>query len=294
MEIDLAWLLLLPVLFSLGWSIARYDRFQRRGELDAVSQHVLRSMSAVLSNDYGPATDELIQAAGLAPDSPDLHRAVGNLYRNRGLVDRAIEVHEAALRHPNLSLAHRAALMLDLARDYRAAGLFDRSEDVLVDLLNRSGEPGVVSAQLANEARTLLVDLFQTTRDWPRAIYWLQEAHLHQAECAPHSYEQLMGHMHCELADEALARKDLAAAQAALAMAETFDSPGVATRCAALRTLLAHPQAHTGPGESVASVAPPTATQAEVQACSVCGFRSRQVYWQCPACHHWDTFKPSR
>ncbi len=296
MEIDLAWLLLLPVFFSLGWSIARYDRYQRRGELDAVSQHVLRGLSSVLSKQYDQATEELIQAAGLAPDTPDLHRAVGNLYRARGLVDRAIEVHETALRHPNLSVSHRAALMVDLAHDYVAAGLFDRAEDVLVDLLNHTSDPGAVSPSLANEARRLLVNVFQTTRDWRRALYWLQEAHQHQAVFTPHSYEQLMGHMHCELADEALAKQDIGAAEAALSMAQTFDAPGVAQRCAVLRIRIAEAQnGSSASGSASASAnASGAAAPPDMQACSVCGFRSRTMAWQCPACHHWDTFKPSR
>ncbi|MGE0800951.1 MAG: lipopolysaccharide assembly protein LapB [Lautropia sp.] len=29
-------------------------------------------------------------------------------------------------------------------------------------------------------------------------------------------------------------------------------------------------------------------------ACSVCGFRARTYYWQCPGCHRWDSYAPIR
>jgi lipopolysaccharide biosynthesis regulator YciM len=28
--------------------------------------------------------------------------------------------------------------------------------------------------------------------------------------------------------------------------------------------------------------------------CSSCGFKARQFYWHCPACHGWDTYSPKR
>lgn len=28
--------------------------------------------------------------------------------------------------------------------------------------------------------------------------------------------------------------------------------------------------------------------------CAHCGFKSRQFYWHCPACHNWDTYRPRR
>jgi lipopolysaccharide biosynthesis regulator YciM len=28
--------------------------------------------------------------------------------------------------------------------------------------------------------------------------------------------------------------------------------------------------------------------------CDSCGFRARQFYWHCPACHGWETYPPRR
>ena len=93
MELDPVWLLLLPVVFALGWATARYDRGQQHREGQHASDEVLAAMSSLLAQDAQAATDRLLSAARADPDAMQLHRAVGNLYRQRGLIDRAIEVH---------------------------------------------------------------------------------------------------------------------------------------------------------------------------------------------------------
>ena len=275
MEIDPSWLLLLPVVFALGWVTARYDRGQQRRESRHVSHDVMHAMSALLADDAQQATDALLSAARSDPEATELHRAVGNLYRRRGLIDRAIEVHEAALRHPDLVLRERLLLMADLGRDYQAAGLFDRAEAVLIELLDHAD-----TEALANEARLLLLQIAQITRNWDGALQWAMALRQHGGTFGDAGYEQLMGHFHCEQADLALARGDQQAALAALAQAESFPASGPAQRIGLLRAQMVAggtKAAHDATGQT---------------ACRVCGFRTRQVVWQCPGCHHWDSFEP--
>lgn len=292
MEIDLVWLLVLPLLFALGWITARYDWGQQRRESQHVPQDILNGMSAVLSEDFKKATDLLLSAAASAPDSVELHRAVGNLYRKRGLVDRAIEVHERAFQHPNAPAGVRIALMLDLGRDYLAAGLFDRAQAVLEDLLALN----VQELHARHDALNLLLAVAERTRDWTMAIARAKALQAdgatfratQEATSSTHGYEQLMGHYHCELAQAALARHDAAAAQNFLDAAQAFDAAeGPARRIAMLRQQMAANQNSDTAGMGSAPLA---TSQGESLACKVCGFRSRQIYWQCPGCHHWDSF----
>lgn len=267
MEIDLAWLLILPLLFALGWITARYDRGQLRRESKHVAKDILDGVSAVLADDLSAATDALLQAARSAPDSPDLHRAVGNLYRRRGMPDRAIEVHETALRNPNLTAEERDEFTLDLGRDFIAAGIFDRAESCL-------------SGLASNSARELLLSVAQRTRNWEQAIHWAQEIKNHNGQFPEaHSFDQLMGHFYCELAEHSLRRSDSAQAQQYLQQAGKHDcAPGVAKRIQAIKERTTTPQS----GAEMVS--------ASAWICSACGFRTRQHYWQCPGCHRWDTF----
>ena len=273
MELDPVWLLLLPVVFALGWATARFDRGQQHREGQHASDEVLAAMSSLLAQDAQSATDRLLSAARADPDAMQLHRAVGNLYRQRGLIDRAIEVHEAALRHPDLGLTDRLDLMADLGRDYQAAGLFDRAEAVLEELLAQA-----LDQPIAKQARAMMLQLAQTQRDWQQAIYWAQQVRAHDGSVDGHTLDQLLGHFYCELATLAIARSDASAALAALAEAEQFSAAGPRKRIAALRARL------VGGGEPPAQAIPPSA-------CQRCGFRTQQRLWQCPGCHHWDSFE---
>jgi lipopolysaccharide assembly protein B len=284
LEINLAWLLAVPVVFALGWVAARFDRGQQRRESRHVPKDILNAMSLLLAGDAAKATDALLSAARSQPDAMDLHRSVGNLYRQRGLTDRAIEVHEAAMRHPGLTMADRVELALDLARDYLAAGLFDRASDVLVDLLKHAlaDKDSLTLKEAANQARLMLLQTAQRTRDWRQAIYWADDAHKSGAAFASgagHSYEQLMGHFYCELAALAVVKNETQTALAYLTQADAFAAPGPAKRVAIMRAQLAGSSADESP---------------TVRACTVCGFRSKTLYWQCPGCHHWDSFEAAK
>ena len=280
MEIDLVWLLVLPLLFALGWMTARYDRGQQRREVRHVPQDILQGLSATLSDDFQSATDHLLCAARSAPDSTELHRAVGNLYRKRGLIDRAIEVHESAIQHPEMRDQDRSGLMLDLGRDYLAAGLFDRAELVLQELVG----DGSVSDTNKNAARLLLMNIAQRTRDWSQAIGWAQAIYEHQGSFGAHDYAQLMGHFYCEVAVSAIKSNRADDARIALSQAETFASPGPWKRVALILEQMNNAQANNAQA----------ADTQHLTACKVCGFRSQQTYWQCPGCHHWDSFAAAK
>ncbi len=272
MELDPVWLLLLPVVFALGWATARFDRGQQHRQGQHASDEVLAAMSSLLAQDAQAATDRLLSAARTDPDAMQLHRAVGNLYRQRGLIDRATEVHEAALRHPDLKLTDRLDLMADLGRDYQAAGLLDRAQAVLEEILTHGPDQPV-----AHQARSMLLQLAQTQRDWQQAIYWAQQVRAQSGSVEGHTLDQLLGHFYCELATLAIGRSDASAALAALAEAEQFSAAGPLERIAALRAQL------------VGGTEPP-ARAAQPSTCQRCGFRTQQRLWQCPGCHHWDSF----
>jgi lipopolysaccharide biosynthesis regulator YciM len=272
--------LVLPLLFALGWVTARYDRGQQRREVRHVPQDILQGLSATLSDDFQSATDHLLCAARSAPDSTELHRAVGNLYRKRGLIDRAIEVHESAIQHPEMRDQDRPGLMLDLGRDYLAAGLFDRAELVLQELV---GDDSVSDAN-KNAARLLLMNIAQRTRDWSQAIGWAQAIYEHQGSFGAHDYAQLMGHFYCEVAVLAIKSNHAEDARIALSQAEKFASPGPWKRVALIREQMNYAQTNNVRA----------ADTQHLTACKVCGFRSQQTYWQCPGCHHWDSFAAAK
>jgi lipopolysaccharide assembly protein B len=50
-------------------------------------------------------------------------------------------------------------------------------------------------------------------------------------------------------------------------------------------------QAGSGPYERIAQEIGALMAHAEKYRCAECGFSVRRFYWQCPACHAWDSFE---
>jgi len=276
MEIDLAWLLVLPLLFAMGWAMARYDARQQKQESMHVPKDLLDGVSAILAEDLPRATDSFLSAARSAPDAADLHRAVGNLYRRRGMTDRAIEVHEIALRNPLLLPKERELFLLDLGRDFVAAGIFDRAEQVLNELQ---------STELAAEAQLLMLHVAQTTRDWSAAIDHVRDISRQPdrlTHLKPHHPDQLLAHFYCELAQSAAARSDQDQSAEFLVQAGVYAQK-------ALDAGIPGPKARVDAAKAAETVN--TGAAAGISVCRVCGFRSKRMAWQCPACHHWDCFE---
>ena len=67
-------------------------------------------------------------------ETVETHLALGNLFRRRGEVDRAIRIHQNLIARDNLSDEQRALALLELGQDYMRSGLFDRAENLFQEL----------------------------------------------------------------------------------------------------------------------------------------------------------------
>jgi lipopolysaccharide biosynthesis regulator YciM len=69
-------------------------------------------------------------------DTVETHLALGNLFRKRGEVDRAIRIHQNLMARSSLNSEQRADAVLELGQDYMKAGLFDRAEGLFKELID--------------------------------------------------------------------------------------------------------------------------------------------------------------
>jgi lipopolysaccharide biosynthesis regulator YciM len=206
-EFDIQWLLIgLPVAFALGWIGSRIDLRQWRREQRAQPKAVFKGLNLLLNEQPDKAIDAFIEAVQNDPDTSELHFALGNLFRRRGEFERAIRVHEHLLQRADLPAAERERAQHALAQDFMKAGLFDRAEQAFKAL---DGTP------YATESRLALLQLHERARDWRAAAD--DAAQLEKAGAG--SFAARIAHHWCELALEAEARGDEAAAGAALARA---------------------------------------------------------------------------
>ena len=75
-----------------------FDR-RRAGE----SRHYMLGLNFLVANQVDLAIEELGRAASLDPDALEVHMVLGNLYREKGQVGKAITVHQTLLQRPRLT-----------------------------------------------------------------------------------------------------------------------------------------------------------------------------------------------
>jgi lipopolysaccharide assembly protein B len=159
---ELVWFLL-PVAALGGWIAAR------RGS-DGTDGHphhfpgpdYLRGLDYLLNEQPDKAIDVFVQMLEVTADTFETHLALGNLFRKRGEVDRAIRVHRNLVARDSLSGDQRSDALLELGRDYQRAGLLDRAEELYSELLQRKDH--------VTQVLPLLLDIYQQEKDWESAI----------------------------------------------------------------------------------------------------------------------------
>ncbi|HET7695113.1 MAG TPA: tetratricopeptide repeat protein [Vicinamibacterales bacterium] len=91
------------------------------------SPHYMLGLNFLVANQIDQAIDELSKAAQQAGDPLEIHLILGNLYREKGQVGRAIQEHQGLLQRPKLRKLEHANVLLCLGLDYRSGGFVDRA-----------------------------------------------------------------------------------------------------------------------------------------------------------------------
>jgi lipopolysaccharide assembly protein B len=99
------------------------------------SPHYMLGLNFLVTNQIDQAIDELSKAAEAAGDALEIHLILGNLYREKGQVGRAIQAHQALLQRPKLRRLEHANVLLCLGLDYRSGGFVDRAIEAFTEVL---------------------------------------------------------------------------------------------------------------------------------------------------------------
>jgi lipopolysaccharide biosynthesis regulator YciM len=214
-EFDFWILILLPVLFVAGWWLRGVDARSRGGAAQNAPRSMFRGLNLFLNEQPDKAIDAFIEVVKLDPETVELHHALGNLFRRRGEIDRAVRIHTHLFNREDLPAAERANALAELGQDFLKGGLLDRAEDAFVKLRE---EPRHRLDALRSLAR-----IYEMEREWSKAIDCARRLEREAGE----SHHAAIAHFHCELADQALARSDVDAAEAQLAEAFATDRRSV-------------------------------------------------------------------
>src|SRR6188768_3351822 len=99
------------------------------------SPHYMLGLNFLVASQVDQAIEELTKAAKAAGDPLEIHLILGNLYREKGQVGRAIQEHQQLLQRPNLRKLEHAHVLLCLGLDYRSGGFVDRAIEAFKEVL---------------------------------------------------------------------------------------------------------------------------------------------------------------
>ena len=197
---ELLWLLL-PVAAVSGWAFAKREIAPNNGMAPDLSSDYFKGLNYLLNEQTDKAIECFVRMLEVDSDTVEIHLAVGNLFRQRGEVDRAIRIHQNLITRTTLSKSQRAYALLELAQDHMRAGLFDRAESLCRELIDMEMHTA--------RAFALLSDIYQQEKEWEQAIAVTQR--LHDKTGQP--MEQAIAQFHCELAEQARDEGNMAEAQ---------------------------------------------------------------------------------
>lgn len=184
--------LLLPVAALYGWYMgvrSVHQKKQKKG--NKLSRDYVQGLNFLLSDQPDKAVDHFIALLEVDNETIETHLALGNLFRQRGEVERAIRIHQNLIARPSLTLEQRDLALLQLGKDFYQAGLFDRSEEIFVQL---KGSPEYQEVALEN-----LLLIHQQLKDWEEAV---AVAELLNKLSKGKTNRRTLSHLYCSLAEQ--------------------------------------------------------------------------------------------
>jgi lipopolysaccharide biosynthesis regulator YciM len=201
------WLVILPVLFGIGWLASNWER-RLQDAVDNEEQikkqkSTFKGLNLLLNEQPDKAIDALVEVVKLDPETTELHFALGSLFRRRGETERAIRIHQHLVGRVDLKMRDRNHAAYELGRDFLRAGMLDRAEASLNQ---------VSDGAFNIPAKVALLEMYQIEKDWRKAIIAANELQLIEGK----NYQDQIAHFYCEIAQESIRRKDFKIAEEAV------------------------------------------------------------------------------
>ncbi|GAM69246.1 protein yciM [Vibrio sp. JCM 19236] len=166
----------------------RSARQESQRQSNQISRQYVRGLNLLLSEQSDKAVDHFIELLQIDDETIDTHLALGNLFRSRGEVDRAIRIHQSLIARTELTIDQKNIALQQLARDYMVSGFLDRAEKIFEQLVEEPDHK--------EHALYQLVAIYQQTKEWSKAIHYATML----VKMGKRRMRTSIAHYYCELA----------------------------------------------------------------------------------------------
>ncbi|MDP0156729.1 lipopolysaccharide assembly protein LapB [Glaesserella parasuis] len=189
--------LLLPIAALYGWYMGQRSA---KKDQDAInnkfSRDYVTGLNFLLSNQQEKAVDLFLSMLQKQESENQISTesqfeaeiTLGNLFRSRGEVDRALRIHQGIENSLHYSFEQKLLAKQQLAKDFMAAGFYDRAENYYITLLD---EP-----EFAVNSLNQLAVIYHKTREWKKAINVAEK----RLRIEPEMDKIPLSHYYCEYA----------------------------------------------------------------------------------------------
>jgi lipopolysaccharide biosynthesis regulator YciM len=189
------------LLAAAGWALGRFGERDEEDAPPPLNVDYLKGLNFLLNEQTDQALEHFLQMVRVDDKTIETHFALGNLFRRRGEVDRAIRIHQNIIARPDIAAEQRDQALYALSKDYLGAGLLDRAENMFERLAEGS--------RYQVQALQNLCGIYEQEKEWQRAI----EAGQKLEQLGGRSLGLQIAHYYCELAEAAAAGGDYGAAR---------------------------------------------------------------------------------
>lgn len=147
-------------------------------------------LNYLLNEQPDKAADVFTRLLEVDSETIEMHLTLGNLFRKKGEVGRAIRVHQNLIARPQLAKQDRVEALIALGKDYLYAGVIDRAERLFLEI-TALGEQPMVSLHYLRE-------IYQSQKRWDEAILVAKQL---QKLTNDLSLNAVIAHYYCELGE---------------------------------------------------------------------------------------------
>lgn len=160
-QILLTAIIFLLIGFFLGSRTHRPKEDTRTPAANRGDSSFFKGVQYLLSNDHDQAIEEFTKSVQVNSDTIETYVTLGNLYRSKGDIDRAISIRQNIILRPNIDERSKIGALFDLGKDYQKGGFLNRALKTFLEVSQKN--PGDVPTLKEIER------IYEGLKDWENA-----------------------------------------------------------------------------------------------------------------------------